>query len=485
MPITRLRTTGVPPEAARKAVALAAVCLGQFLIQLDLTVVDVALPSIGTDLHASVSGLQWVVDGYNLAVASLLLIGGRLGDRVGHRRIYLSGVLVFGVGSAMCAVASGTGVLIGCRVLQGIGAAIELPASLAIVTRTFTEERERAQAVGVWTSVAGSSLVVGPMLGGVLIAAFGWRAVFVVNLPLVALIVALTAAAVPVLPGRHTSGLDLPGQMLGSAALAALTGGAIEGGHLGFGHPLPRWLLAIGVAGLIGFVVVEHRHRDPVLPLGLFRRAAYTAANACGLAMGFVTIGLLFVFALFFQQAQHLSAVAAGLRFVPLTAAFVLTGPLIGRMLPRVGPRTPMTVGAAALAAGALALTRVHAGTGYAHVWVPFLVLGVGYGLLSTPMAAAVLGAVPSRHAGMASSTNLTARWIGGVFGIAVLGALLPASGTAGFDSRFGAGLRAGMLVAAAVALAGAALAAAALGRPGPSADPDSDPDLSAAPHRQ
>jgi MFS transporter, DHA2 family, methylenomycin A resistance protein len=445
----------------RKAWVLTAVTLGQFLIQLDLTIVNVALPSIGRDLGTSVSGLQWVVDGYNLAVASLLLIGGRIGDRSGHKRVYLTGLVIFALGSGLCAAAPGAGWLIGFRVLQGIGAAVELPATLAILTHTFTGTRERAQAVGIWAGAAGSSLIIGPVLGGGLIAAFGWRAVFLVNLPVTMVVGVLTVRAVHESAGPATGRLDLPGQVLGSAALALLAGGAIEGGHLGFDHPVALGLLTGGAASAVAFLSVEHRQQDPVLPLSFFRRPAYCAANANGLVMGFVTIGLLFVFTLFFQQVQGQPAITAGLRFLPLTVAFVLTGPLTGRVIDHIGHRTPMAAGAALLALGTLLLLRVQPSSSYAPVWWPFAIIGVGYGLLSTPMAAAVLGTVPRERAGMASSTNLTARLAGGVFGIAILGALLPA-GTGGrtYAHQFTAGLHVALITAAGVALTGAILAA-------------------------
>lgn len=447
---------------ARKALLLTAVSLGQFLIQLDLTIVNVALPSIGADLGASVPGLQWVVDGYNLAVASLLLIGGRVGDRSGHKRVYLTGLAVFAIGSGLCAAAPGPGWLVAFRILQGIGAAIELPATLAILTHTFTDPRERAQAVGIWAGAAGSSLVIGPVLGGGLIAAFGWRAVFLVNLPVTVLIAVLTVRTVREAVERKAGGLDVPGQALGSAGLALLAGGAIEGGRLGFTEPLPLGLFAAGAATVVVFLTVEHRQPDPVLPLGFFRSTGYSAANANGLVMGFVTIGLLFLYALFFQQVQDQSAIAAGLRFLPLTVAFVLTGPLVGRVIDRVGHRVPMAAGGALLALGALLLLRVDADSSYAQVWWPFALIGVGYGLLSTPMASAVLGTVPQERAGMASSTNLTARLVGGVFGIAVLGALLPTTRSSrdAYAQQFTTGLHAALIVAAIVAAAGSVLAA-------------------------
>ena len=458
-----MTTTSPPFRASRPAhrgLVLLAVSMGQFLLQLDLTIVNLALPDIGRSMATSVAGLQWVVDGYNLAVASLLLIGGRIGDRSGHRRVYLVGVLTFAAGSALCAAAPTAGALVAFRVLQGIGAALELPATLAILTHTFVTPRERAQAVGIWASAAGSSLVIGPMLGGALVAAFGWRSVFVINVPVAAAIVLVTLAAVPATANRGAGRLDLPGQLFGSGALALLAGGAIEGGRLGFAAWLPVTMFAAGALALAAFVAVESRRDDPVLMLRLFRRGGYAAVTLAGLVMGFVTIGVIFVFSLFFQQAQGLSPIAAGLRFLPLTVVFVLVGPLVGRVVHRIGHRLPMVAGAGLLAAGAAALLRISPGDGYLAVGWPFALLGLGYGLLSTPMAAAALGAVPPERAGMASSTNLAARLVGGVFGVAVLGSILPAGGGLVPASRIASGVHAAMLVAAAAATVGAGLVA-------------------------
>lgn len=457
--------SGQPGRA--KALVLAAVSLGQFLIQMDLTIVNVALPDIGRSLGGSTAGLQWVIDGYSLALASLLLTGGRIGDRSGHKRVYLAGLAIFGAGSVLCALSTAMPALIAFRVLQGVGAALELPATLAILSHTFTAQRERAQAVGIWAGSAGTALVIGPVLGGWLTDAFGWPAIFLVNLPVTAIVIALTLVAVTGSAESRRGSLDVPGQLLGATALALLAVGLIEGGRGGFASALPAGLLAGGAASLAVFAAVERARADPMLPLGYFRRAAYSAANGGGFAMGFVTIGLLFLYALFFQQVQGKNAVAAGMRFVPLTVAFVVTGPLIGRVIERVGHRVPLAAGFAAMGAGCLLLTRLGGAASYAQVAWPFAVIGVGYGLTSTPMAAAVLGAVPRERAGMASSTNLTARVIGGVFGVAVLGALLPAGSTASrpFAAAFTTGLHTALLVAAAVALTAAV--AAAFIRPG------------------
>jgi MFS transporter, DHA2 family, methylenomycin A resistance protein len=449
---------------SKKALVLAAICLGQFLVQLDLTVVNVALPQIGRDLETSVPGLQWVVDGYNLALAGLLLVGGRLGDRSGHRRVYLVGLGVFALGSGLCALASSAGALVGFRVLQGVGAAIELPATLAILTHTFVEPNERAQAVGVWTAAAGSALVAGPVLGGALVSVVGWQAVFLVNLPIVLLVGAMVLTSVGDI-SRSGGRLDLPGQLLGTTGLALLAAGAIESGRPEPPPSISAGLLASGALILVAFVLAERRSEHPMLPLAYFRRASYSAANADAVVMGFVTIGTLFVFSLYFQRVCGDSPLQAGLRFLPLTVAFVLVGPAAGRAIPTIGHRPLMVAGCALLGIGNLLLLRTGDTDPGATAW-PFTVVGLGYGLLSTPMAAAVLDAVPAARAGMASSTNLTGRLVGGVFGIAVLGALLPAepaagAGQAAFASMFADALHASCLVAATVAFVGAATTAA------------------------
>jgi DHA2 family methylenomycin A resistance protein-like MFS transporter len=450
----------------RQPLALTAVCMGQFMLQLDTTIVNVALPSIGRSLHASTSGLQWVIDGYILALASLLLSSGRIGDRSGHKRVFLVGLGVFALGSGLCALASTTGELVCFRVLQGTGAAIELPATLALITATFPDGRERARAVGIWAGAGGLSLVLGPVLGGLLLRAFAWPAVFLVNLPVALAAAALVVAVVPETHERSAGRMDLQGQALGAASLALLAAAAIQGGRHGFFTSLPVALLASGTLALVGFLLVERLRPEPMLPLGYFRNRAYAAANAAGLIMGFVMFSLLFVFALYFQQVAGDSPLQGGLDFIPLCGAFAITGPFIGRNIHRTGHWPPMTGGLALIALGALLLLRSGAHSSYDEIWPPFLIIGIGYGITSTPMAAAVLDAVPPDRAGMASSTVNTARQIGGVFGIAILGSMLPAaSGASDYAERFIDGMHDGLLAAAILALVGAALTATQIPR--------------------
>jgi MFS transporter, DHA2 family, methylenomycin A resistance protein len=445
----------------RQLLVLTAVCMGQFMLQLDTTIVNVALPSIARSLHASTSGLQWVVDGYILALASLLLSSGRMGDRSGHKRVYLVGLAIFALGSGLCALASTTGELVCFRVLQGVGAAIELPPTLALITMTFPQGRERAHAVGLWAAAGGVSLVVGPVLGGVLLQAFAWPVVFLVNLPVALAAALLVVAAVPDTHEPRAGRLDLPGQALGAAGLALLAAAAIQAGRHGIFTSLPALLLVSGVLALAAFVLVERSSAAPMLPLGYFRDSTYAAANAAGLIMGFVMFSVLFIFALYFQQVAGYSPLEGGLSFIPLCGAFAITGPLIGRNVHRTGSWPPMAAGLALLAFGALLLLRLGIHSGYGTVWPAFLVIGIGYGITSTPMAAAVLGAVPAGRAGMASSTMNTARQVGGVFGIAILGSLLPPRSIVGDHAeRFIAGMHDGLVLAAISALIGATLAA-------------------------
>jgi DHA2 family methylenomycin A resistance protein-like MFS transporter len=450
----------------RQPLVVTAVCIGQFMLQLDTTIVNVALPSIARSLHASTSGLQWVIDGYILALASLLLSSGRIGDRSGHKRVFLAGLGVFALGSGLCALASTTGELVCFRVLQGIGAAIELPATLALITATFPDGRERARAVGLWAGAGGLSLVLGPVLGGLLLRAFTWPAVFLVNLPVALAAAVLVVAAVPETQERSAGRMDLRGQALGAGSLALLAAAAIQGGRHGFSTSLPLALLVSGMLALVAFLLVERLRPEPMLPLGYFRNRAYATANVAGLIMGFVMFSILFIFALYFQQVAGDSPLRCGLSFIPLCGAFAITGPLIGRNIHRTGHWPPMAGGLALIALGTLLLLRLGAHSSYDAVAPAFLIIGIGYGITSTPMAAAVLGAVPPDRAGMASSTMNTARQIGGVFGIAILGSLLPASsGASDYAQRFISGMHNGLIIAAVCALVGATLAATQIHR--------------------
>ncbi len=448
-------------DPRRQRLVLLAVCLGMFMMQLDATVVNVALPTIGADLDSSATELQWVVDAYVLPLACLLLIGGRLGDRFGHRRVFMAGLLVFAVGSGLCAVAGSSGQLIGARVLQGVGAALELPATLAILRDTYPDAGERERAIGIWAGVAGLALAIGPVLGGGFVDAFGWPSIFVINIPVAVTAIVLALRAVGEHVNPELGGLDALGQVLGTGALGVVAFAAIEGRDRGFGSGLIIGLFIVGLLALASFVAVERRGSSPVLPPALFADRSFSAVNVAGLVMGFVLFGLLFVFAIFFQRAEGASAANAGARFLPLSLTFVIVGPLAGRLIGRAGARILMTVGLAFVGLGCLLLVPVDAGTTYWYVGTVFALIGVGYGLTSTPMAAVVMSSAPGRLAGIASSVNNTARQAGGVFGVAVLGSLLIGrTGTTETPGSLASGLHAALVVAGVAACLAAVVSA-------------------------
>jgi MFS transporter, DHA2 family, methylenomycin A resistance protein len=428
---------------------LLVMCVGYFLVLLDVTIVNVALPHIGAGLHAGVSGLQWVVDGYAIALASLMLVGGAIGDLRGHKRVVLAGLAMFGAGSAGCGLAPGVGFLVAARVVQGIGAALLLPGTLAIVTRAYPEPAARARAIGVWAGVGSAALPAGPVLGGALVGALGWRSVFFINLPIV--LAAFPAAAVAVRestePGARR--LDAAGSVLAAALLATLTYALIER-RLAAG--------AVALALLAAFVAVERRP-DPMLPLGLLRRPAFTVANGAAGTMNLCTLGMLFVVTLFLQDVQGRAPLAAGLVLLPLFAPLAVLAPLTGRLTARVGPRLPMAAGLVVAAAGLALLVGVSADTGAAALVPALLLWGGGLGVLTPAVVAAAMGAVARERAGLAAAVNNTARQAGGAIGIAAFGAL---AGAPAAQDRFVMGLHAGALTAAALYLL-AALAAARL----------------------
>jgi MFS transporter, DHA2 family, methylenomycin A resistance protein len=415
---------------------LVVMCAGLFLVQLDVSIVNVALPSIRADLRPSAAGLQWVVDGYAIALASLMLAGGTVGDVHGHRRVVLTGLALFGAASLAAGAAPGTGVLVGARVVQGVGAALLLPGTLAIITHAFPESTERARAIGAWAAVAGLSLPAGPVLGGLLVAGPGWRWVFLVNLPVVVAAGVLTARLVRESADPRGRRLDVAGIAFGTVGLAATTFALIDA--------IPA-AAVVAVLAAAGFVAVERRSPAPMLPLALFRRPRFTVANGVAATMNLGTLGCIYVLTLFLQVVQRRSPLEAGLAVLPLFAPVAALAPVSGRLTGRFGPRGPMAAGLLAAAAGLALLARVHASTPYAQLLPAFLLWGAGLGLLTSAVVAAAVGAVESERAGLASAVNNTARQAGGAVGIAAFGALAGGATSPGFL----AGFHASVLIAA------------------------------------
>jgi MFS transporter, DHA2 family, methylenomycin A resistance protein len=451
-------------------VTLAVVACGQFLGVMSTSVVSVALPTIGRELDASTTALEWIVDAYVLVFASLIVAGGVLSDRRGRKPMFVLGVALFGLGSLLAGLAPSVGVLIGARVVQGLGPAIVLPGSLAIISAIFRDPRERAAAIGLWSASSGLALAVGPALGGALVDGLGWRWVFLINVPLCALLVAAAIVSIPPIrpdPGR---GFDVLGAALITLGVGSLAFALIESQSRGWGSALVLGAAVLAVVTLVGFVLYQLRREDPLVDVRLFRIPAFTAANVAGLVVFFAFIGAIVYFSAYFQDVQGRSAADAGLLVLPIGVALALTAPVSGRLTGRLGPRTPMLVGLIVCGAAMLGLVRLTPDSGLGDEWWDFALVGLGAGLALTPMTATAVGAVRPERAGMASAVHNSMRQIGQVLGVAVLGALVYAGlgGSVPAGRRLDAagerayvdGLHHAMLVSGLALLAAAALVA-------------------------
>lgn len=413
-----------PPQGRdRRWLVLLLMCVGMFLVQLDVTVVNVALPAMRNSLGTSMAGLQWIVDGYAVALATLLLAGGTAGDRYGHKRVVLAGMGVFAAASLACGLASTVGMLVAARVGQGIGAALLLPGTLAVITRTFPERGQQARALGIWAGVSALALPAGPLIGGALVAGLGWQAVFLINLPILAVAAPATARVVRTGTDTAPAPLDLPGTALAALTLGGLVYLVIAAGSTGLG---PRvWAsAAVAVLGAAGFVAVEHRSTHPVLPPRLLRRPGFVGPNLVAAAMNFVGIGTVFIATLWLQGVQHHPVFTAGLLLLPAFVPLAALAPVTGRLTARYGPRPCITAGLLLGAAGSAALIGLEPTSSYLRFLPVLLALGCGMGLLTAAVVSAAVAALPPERAGLASGVNNTARQAAGALGIAVYGAV-------------------------------------------------------------
>ncbi|GIG61580.1 MFS transporter [Longispora fulva] len=412
-------------EARRtKTLVLATLCGTMFMAMIDNVIVNNALPRIGQHLHAGVGGLQWVVEGYSLVYAALLLTGGTLGDRYGRRRIFLTGLVLFTAGSAAAALSGSIGLLIAARMVQGLGAAMLTPGTLSILRNVFTDEKERARAIGVWSGVSALGLAVGPVVGGPMVEAFGWGSVFWINVPVGVAALVLGLRVLPELATRPRS-LDLPGQVLAALGLAGLVYALIEGPARGWTDPVVLGSGVAALATLAAFVVVERRTADPMLDLRFFRDRVLTGAVLSGFMVSFGMFGASFFLPLLLQGVMGWTPSDAGLAGLPMTAMIVIAAPLSGALGARLGPRLPVVAGLALCATALAGLSLYDEHARYPeYIWVLF-VMGFGMGLTFAPVSIAVMGRVAPTEAGMASATVNTLRELGGVVGIAVLGAVL------------------------------------------------------------
>jgi MFS transporter, DHA2 family, methylenomycin A resistance protein len=413
------------PHASRRGLTLVATSLGFAVVQLDVSVVNVAIKPIGTALGGDVGALQWVVNAYTVAFAALILSAGALGDRIGARRVFIAGFSTFTAASAICGLAPALAVLIGARALQGAGAALLVPCSLTLLTHTYTEARERSRAIGRWAVGASAALSAGPLIGGVLTATLGWRAIFFINAPIGLTGILLTARFAPETSRSPDRGADAWGQLTAIVCLTLLAAATIRGGADGFGSATV--LAGYGAAAVAGaaFLAVEARRARPMLPLRLFRCEAFGANAAIGLLVNVAFYGLIFVFSLFFQRAEHFGALHTGLAFAPMTGAIMAANAVAGALDRRLGARAVIASGALLMAAGAAALEGIRPHSAFATLVAQLVALGFGLGLIVPVMTASLLGSVDRSRSGVAAGTLNTARQTGSVIGVSLFGSLI------------------------------------------------------------
>jgi EmrB/QacA subfamily drug resistance transporter len=415
---------------------LGAMCFALFMIMLDNTVVNVALPRIQRDLHASLSSLEWTVNAYTLTFAVLMVTGGRLGDIFGRRMMFLFGVVVFGASSAVIGFAPTDGALVAFRAVQGIGAAFMMPATLSIITQTFPPE-QRGTAIGTWAGVSALALAIGPVLGGFLTQDVSWRAIFFINPP-----IALGAVAVTLFATRESRDetvdhkVDIPGIGAVTLGLTALVLALVEGNAWGWGSARIVSLLAVAVISAAAFAVIETRVRAPMVNFTFFRSRSFLGANLVGFFVSFAMLAQFFFLALYMQNILHYSPLQAGIRFLPATLLLVVMGPLAGRLTDKVGARPLLTLGLVIVSAAILIQSGIGVHTGYLRLLPGFMLMGIGIGLVMSPMSTVAMNAVHRTKAGAASGVLSMNRMVGGTFGVAVMGALITTIGHAKIDSR-------------------------------------------------
>jgi DHA2 family methylenomycin A resistance protein-like MFS transporter len=425
--------------------------LGYGVVQLDVTIVNTALSSIGTSLGGGVSELQWVVSSYTIAFAAFILTAGALGDRIGAKRVFMAGFAIFTAASLACALASNATILIAARAVQGLGAAILVPNSLALLSHAYPDEKQRGRAVGIWAAGASLALTAGPLVGGGLIALVGWRSIFLVNLPIGLAGLWLSwrfASETTRTPQRQ---IDLPGQIAAIATLGCLAGAIIEGGTLGWSNGLVIAGFAASAVLAVLFVWQELRAPQPMLPLSLFRHRLFALTSLVGLFVNVAFYGLIFVFSLYFQRVNGLSPFATGLAFLPMMGAVLPVNLIAARVAERIGAPATIAAGAALAASGCLALLGAAPGTSYWAIGAQLTIIGGGLGLLVPPLTSTLLGSVEKSRSGIAAGVLNATRQTGSVLGVALFGSL------AGQSNAFMAGAHESLVISAGLLLAAGA----------------------------
>ena len=446
-------------EENRKWWTLGAVSFGLFMIMLDNTVVNVALPSIQRDLDADLSELEWIVTGYALTFASLMLVGGKVADAYGRRLVFVIGIVVFTFASLMCGLADSSEMLIGARVLQGAGAALMNPATLSIIAATFPP-RERGTAIGIWAGTSALALAIGPLVGGLITEHIDWSWIFFVNVPVGALAIVASLLFIDESRDETHERLDLPGLITSALGLFALTYGLIEANTYGWGSARILGTFVLAAVSLVAFIALEKRQRAPMLPLELFRNRTYTGANLVMLLVALAMFGVFFFVSLYMQNILGYSAVQTGAAFLPMTVLIILVAPIAGKTSDRLGSRGLITGGMTLLAVQLLLFSQLSADASFWNLLPALLIGGVGMALTMTPSAAAATRSLPVDKAGVGSAVLNSARQVGGTMGVAIMGAIVAAEvGDVPTPDAFMRGFERALLVAAAIAIVGAIVA--------------------------
>ena len=412
------------PERRRRLIILGICSMSLLIVGLDSTIVNVALPAIHRTFSSSLSGLQWTVDAYTLVLASLLMLSGSTADRLGRRRVFQVGLSLFSLGSLLCAVAPSLGALIAARVLQAIGGSMLNPVAMSIIRNVFVDPRERAQAIGVWGGMVGISMALGPVIGGALVDSVGWRAVFIVNVPIGLAAILLTALFVPESRADRPRRIDPVGQVLVIIALATLTYAIIEAPQAGWGSAQTLVLFGVSLTSFVTLVAYELRRREPLLEMRFFRSAPFSGATATAVAMFAAMGGFLFLNTLYLQDVRGLSPLEAGLYTLPMAGLMVVVAPLTGRFVGNHGTRLPLMGGGLALAASGVLLAQLTAHTSFLLLIVAYVLFGLGSGLINPPITNTAVSGMPPSQAGVAAAVASTGRQVGQTLGVAVLGAL-------------------------------------------------------------
>jgi EmrB/QacA subfamily drug resistance transporter len=420
----------------RRLLVLAICCMSLLIVSLDNTVLNVALPAMQRDLHASTSGLQWTIDAYTLVLAVLLMLAGSTADRIGRKRVFLAGLVVFTIGSALCSVAPNLDALIAFRMVQAVGGSMLNPVAMSIITNTFTDPRERARAIGAWGAVVGISMAAGPLVGGLLVESVGWRAIFLINLPVGLAALLLTLRYVPESRAAKARRMDPVGQLLVIALFGGLTYAIIEAPAAGFAAVLP--FAVVAVAALIGLLVYEPRRAEPLIDLRFFRSAPFSGATLIAMAAFAALGGFLFLSTLYLQNVRGLDALHAGLWMLPMAVPTFLCAPLSGRLVGSRGPRLPLLIAGVAMTASAVLFAAFAAETSNTGLFLGYLLFGVGFGFVNAPITNTAVSGMPRAQAGVAAAIASTSRQLGQTLGVAVVGAVLAAGvGASAYQDAF------------------------------------------------